>query len=138
MTDRFHTLRPKADSEKITINLGFIDLGHIDLLVREGFYANRSDLIRTAVRNQIERHATETRRSQERSELDLGIRHITRHQLEAARSSGELLDINVLGLAAIDSDVSADLARSAIRSVTVLGAFHASAEVKAALADRIR
>jgi Arc/MetJ-type ribon-helix-helix transcriptional regulator len=138
VTDRFHKLRPKADSEKITINLGFIDLGHIDLLVREGFYANRSDLIRTAVRNQIERHAAETRRSQERSELDLGIRHITRQQLEAARSSGELLDINVLGLAAIDSDVSADLARSAIRSVTVLGAFHASTEVKAALADRIR
>lgn len=138
MTGDVYQLRPKADSEKITINLGFIDLGHIDLLVREGFYSNRSDLIRTAVRNQIERHAAETRRSQERSELDLGIRHITRQQLEEARSSGELLDINVLGLAAIDSDVSADLARSAIRSVTVLGAFHASAEVKAALADRIR
>lgn len=138
MTGDVYQLRPKPDSEKITINLGFIDLGHIDLLVREGFYSNRSDLIRTAVRNQIERHAAETQRSQVRSELDLGIRHITRHQLEEARSSGGLLDINVLGLATIDSDVSADLARSAIRSVTVLGAFHASAEVKAALADRTR
>ncbi len=138
MTGNVHLLRPKADSEKITINLGFVDLGNIDLLVREGFYSNRSDLIRTAIRNQIERHAESTQRSQVRSELDLGIRHFTRGDLEQAEASGAQLDINVLGLASIADDVSVELALSAIRSVTVLGAFHASAEVKAALADRTR
>ncbi|MBW8294320.1 MAG: hypothetical protein K0M74_00680 [Sphingopyxis sp.] len=138
MNGNVHLLRPKADSEKITINLGFVDLGNIDLLVREGFYSNRSDLIRTAIRNQIERHAESTQRSQVRSELDLGIRHFTRGDLEQAEASGAQLDINVLGLASIADDVSVELALSAIRSVTVLGAFHASAEVKAALADRTR
>lgn len=136
MSDNVHSLKPRADSEKITINLGFVDLGNVDLLVREGFYGNRSDFIRTAIRNQIDRHAEATQRSQVRNALDLGIRHFTRAHLEDARDSGVLLDINVLGLATIAGDVSADLARSAIRSVTVLGAFHASAEVKAALADR--
>lgn len=138
MDENVHQLRPKADSEKITINLGFVDLGNIDLLVREGFYSNRSDLIRTAIRNQIERHAEVTQRSQARNDLDLGIRHFSRADLENAKAAGAVLDINVLGLVTIAGDVSAELARSAIRSVTVLGAFHASAEVKAALADRIR
>lgn len=138
MSENVHQLRPKADSEKITINLGFVDLGNIDLLVREGFYSNRTDLIRTAIRNQIDRHAEAAQRSQLRSELDLGIRHFSRADLEEAKASGVGFDINVLGLATIASDVSAELALSTIRSVTVLGAFHASAEVKAALADRIR
>ncbi len=136
MSDNVHVLKAKADSEKLTINLGFVDLGNIDLLVREGFYSNRSDFIRTAIRNQIDRHGEATQRSQLRSALDLGIRHFSRAHLEDARSQGAMLDINVLGLATIAGDVSAELARSTIRSVTVLGAFHASAEVKAALADR--
>lgn len=136
MSEDLHLPKPRADSEKITINLGFVDLGNIDLLVREGFYANRSDLIRTAVRNQIERHADATQHARARNALDLGIRHFSRAYLEDARAQGTVLDINVLGLATIATDVSADLARSTIRSVTVLGAFHASAEVKAALADR--
>ena len=129
-------VKPKTDSEKITINVGFVDLGNMDLLVREGFYSNRSDFIRTAIRNQIERHAEATLRSQVRTDLDLGIRYFSRNQLEDAEAQGNMLDINVLGLATIASDVSAELARSTIRSVTVLGAFHASADVKAALADR--
>lgn len=137
MSDNVHVLKARADSEKLTLNLGFVDLGNIDLLVREGFYSNRSDFIRTAIRNQIDRHAEATQRSQVRNALDLGIRHFTRAYLEDARAQGAMLDINVLGLATISSDVSAELARSTIRSVTVLGAFHASAEVKAALADRI-
>lgn len=136
MSDNVHVLKPKADSEKLTINLGFVDLGHIDLLVREGFYSNRSDFIRTAIRNQIDRHAEATQRSKVRSALDLGIRHFTRAHLEDACAQGAMVDINVLGLATIAGDVSAELARSTIRSVTVLGAFHASAAVKAALADR--
>ena len=131
-------LRPKTDSEKITINLGFVDLGHVDLLVREGFYSNRTDLIRTAIRNQLERHGDVLRQSVARQTLDLGLRHYSRADLEAARSAGKMLDVNVLGLASIASDVTPELARATIASITVLGALHASPGVKAALSDRIR
>jgi Arc/MetJ-type ribon-helix-helix transcriptional regulator len=131
-------LRPKgADSEKITINLGYVDLGHVDLLVREGFYANRTDFIRTAIRNQLDRHADAVRRSVAHKALDLGLRHYSRADLEAARERGEALRVNVLGLASIAGDVTPELARAAIVSVTVLGALRASPEVRAALADRM-
>jgi Arc/MetJ-type ribon-helix-helix transcriptional regulator len=131
-------LRPKsADSEKITINLGYVDLGHIDLLVREGFYSNRTDFIRTAIRNQLDRHADAVRQSVVRKTLDLGLRHYSRTDLEDARERGEALRIKVLGLVSIASDVTPELARTAIASVTVLGALHASSEVRAALADRM-
>ncbi|MEI9901945.1 MAG: CopG family transcriptional regulator [Hyphomicrobium sp.] len=126
-----------ADSEKITINLGYVDLGQIDLLVSEGFYSNRTDLIRTAVRNLLDRHADAVKRTVTRNALDLGLRHIARADLEAARSAGEVLHIRVLGLLTIANDVTPQLARKTIGSVTVLGALHASAEVKAALADRL-
>jgi Arc/MetJ-type ribon-helix-helix transcriptional regulator len=129
--------RPKApDSEKLTINLGFVDLGHIDLLVRDGFYANRADFIRTAVRNQLDRQGDAVRRSVDRKRLELGLSHYTRRDLEAARDAGAPLHIQVLGLASVAPDVTPELARAAIASVQVLGAFHASPEVKAALADR--
>ena len=127
-----------ADSEKITINLGFVDLGHVDLLVREGFYSNRSDFIRTAIRNQIDRHGDSVRQAVTRHGVDLGLRHVRRDDLEAAQVAGRMLDIRVLGLATIAADVTPDLARATIASITVLGALHASAAVKAALADRIR
>ena len=128
----------KAETEKITINLGFIDLGHIDLMVNEGFYSNRTDFIRTAVRNQIDRHADVVKSSVARKTLDLGLRHYSRADLEQARSTGQLLDLHVLGLLTIAPDVSPELARSTIGSLTVLGALHASPEVKAALLDRMR
>jgi Arc/MetJ-type ribon-helix-helix transcriptional regulator len=132
-----HELRPKPpDSEKITINLGFVDLGHIDLMVRDGFYANRTDFIRTAIRNQLDRHADVVRQSVARKTLDLGLCHYSRMDLEAAQERGEMLRINVLGLATIAQDVTAELARAAIASITVLGALHASPAVRAALADR--
>ena len=132
-------LRPRlADSEKITINLGFVDLGQVDLMVRDGFYSNRTDFIRTAIRNQLGRHADALERSVARQTLDLGLRHYARADLEAARDSGVPLRINVLGLASIAPDVTPELARAAIASVTVLGALHASPAIKAALADRTR
>ena len=126
------------DSEKITINLGFVDLGQIDLMVQEGFYANRTDLIRTAIRNLLDRHAEVLGRSAARQSLDLGIRHFTRRDLEDAQRAGREVEIHVLGLASIAPDVTPELARAAIRSVSVLGALHASPAVKAALADRMR
>jgi Arc/MetJ-type ribon-helix-helix transcriptional regulator len=134
-----HELRPKsADSEKITINLGYVDLGHIDLMVQDGFYSNRTDFIRTAIRNQLDRHADVVRQAVARKTLDLGLRHYSRSDLEEARKQGTMLHINVLGLVTIAQDVTAELARAAIASVTVLGALHAGAEVKAALSDRMR
>src|SRR5438105_12292972 len=139
MTENVHQIRPKpSDSEKITINLGYVDLGQIDLMVHEGFYSNRTDFIRTAIRNQLERHADVVKQSTVRKSLDLGLRNYTRDALEAARRTGEMLHINVLGLASIAQDVPPELARATIASVCVLGALHASPAVKAALIDRTR
>ena len=123
--------------EKITINLGHVDLGQIDLLVQEGFYANRTDLIRTAIRNQLGAHADAVQRTVARRTLLLGLQHLSRADLEQARAAGQVLQIQVLGLARIANDVSPELARATIGSVEVLGAFHASPAVRAALADRI-
>jgi Arc/MetJ-type ribon-helix-helix transcriptional regulator len=134
-----HQFRPKpADSEKVTINLGHVDLGQIDLMVQEGFYSNRTDFIRSAIRNQLERHVDVVRQSTVRKRLDLGLRHYSREDLEAARRSGEMLEIHVLGLASIALDVTPELARATIASVSVLGSFHASPAVKDVLADRMR
>jgi Arc/MetJ-type ribon-helix-helix transcriptional regulator len=139
MAGNVHELRPKGgDSEKITINLGYVDLGHIDLMVQDGFYSNRTDFIRTAIRNQLERHADAVKQSVSRKNLDLGLRHYSRQDLEAARAAGQRLHINVLGLASIAQDVTPELAKATIASITVLGALQASAAVKAALADRMR
>jgi Arc/MetJ-type ribon-helix-helix transcriptional regulator len=132
-------IRPKGpDSEKITINLGFVDLGQIDLLVSDGFYSNRTDFIRTAIRNQLGRHDEAVRKAAARKELDLGLRHFSRPELEALREAGQTLKIQVLGLASIAPDVSPELARQTIASITVLGVLHATPAVKAALGDRIR
>lgn len=137
MAGNVQDLRPKTDSEKITINLGYVDLGQIDLLVKEGFYSNRTDFIRTAIRNQIDRHTDALKQSVARHQLDLGLRRFGRQELEAARAAGQMLHIQVLGLATIDPDVSPELARETIGSLKVLGALQASPEVKAALRDRL-
>ena len=139
LADRIYELRPRAaDSEKITINLGHVDLGHIDLLVQEGFYSNRTDFIRTAIRNQLERHTDAVKQTLARKKVELGLRHFSSEDLEAVRATGQMLHIRVLGLASIASDVTPELACATIGSIAVLGALHASSAVKAALADRIR
>jgi Arc/MetJ-type ribon-helix-helix transcriptional regulator len=131
-------VKPKlVDSEKITINLGMIDLGQIDLLVSEGFYSNRTDLIRTAIRNQLNTHADVVRQTVARRSLVLGMHHYSRADLEAAQQAGIRLQIQVLGMASIASEVSVELALATIESISVLGALHASSAVKAALAERI-
>jgi len=127
-----------VDSEKITINMGFVDLGHVDLLVAEGFYANRTDFIRTAIRNQLTTHSDALKQVVARKMLVLGLQHFSVAELEAVRAAGQRLQIRVLGLASIDSDVAPELAVATIESITVLGALHASAAVKAALAGRIQ
>ncbi len=126
------------DSEKITINLGLVDLGQVDLLVQEGFYSNRTDFIRTAIRNQLGTHAVALRQAVVRKTLSLGLVDYTRADLEAVKKSGTTLRIQVLGLARIAPDVTVALALATIESVTVLGALQASPAVKAALSDRIK
>ena len=140
MVSRLPTRLPPTkspESEKLTINLGFVDLGSIDLLVRDGFYSNRSDFIRTAVRNQLATHADTAKQAASRLTLELGLRTFARQDLEAIQAAGERLKIRVLGLVVIADDVTPALARATIESITVLGALHASREIKTALADRL-
>ena len=125
------------ESEKITINLGPVDLGQIDLLVRDGFYGNRTDLIRTAIRRELGRHEVAVMRSVDRQALELGLRRYDRVDLETIRAAGETLRIQVLGLVVIGDDVDPQLARDTIASIRVLGALQAPAAIKAALRDRI-
>lgn len=138
MIGELHRLRDRAgETEKITINVGFVDLGHIDLLVYEGFYSNRTDFIRTAIRNQLSAHADTVKQSIVRHTLELGLRLYTRKDLEAVKAAGNKLRIQVVGLAAIADDVTPELALETIELITVLGALQASKAIKAALAGRI-
>jgi Arc/MetJ-type ribon-helix-helix transcriptional regulator len=138
MVAEIHRLRDKpGETEKITINVGFVDLGHIDLLVREGFYTNRTDFIRTSIRNQLANHADAAKQSIVRHSLELGLRHYSREDLEAVKAARGKLRIQVVGLATIAEDVTPELARATIESITVLGALQASKAVKMALSDRI-
>ncbi|HUB64725.1 MAG TPA: CopG family transcriptional regulator [Methylocella sp.] len=133
-----HRLRDRpGETEKITINVGYVDLGHIDLLVREGFYSNRTDFIRTAIRNQVGTHADAVKQSIGRHTLELGFRHYSRADLEAVKAAGGKLRIQLIGLAAIAEDVTPELALETIEWVMVLGALQASKAVKVALSDRI-
>ncbi len=129
---------PKPIDEKITINLGCVDLGQIDLLVQEGFYANRTDMIRTAIRNQLTTHGDVVRQVVSRKTLVLGIQHYSEADLLAVQAAGEKLQIRVLGLASIAPDVTPALALATIESITVLGTLQASPAVKAALVQRMR
>ena len=132
-------LRPRVgETEKLTINLGVVDLGQVDLLVQEGFYSNRTDLIRTAIRNQLALHGDAVKSTVARRTLVLGLQSFSRADLERARAARRTLRIHVVGLARIAEDVTPELARATIESVEVLGAFHASAGVRDALRDRIR
>ncbi len=127
-----------SETEKITINLGLVDLGQIDLLVHEGFYTNRTDFIRTAIRNQLTAHAEAVNRTVARKALVLGLQNYTRQDLEKVRAAGERLQIQVLGLVTIADDVSPELALATIDSLLILGGLRASPAVKTALAGRIR
>lgn len=138
MSDNPIVARSRAgDTEKMTINLGVVDLGQIDLLVQEGFYSNRTDLIRTSIRNQLALHSDALKQTLARRALVLGLQHYSRCDLERAAAAGHMLHVQVVGLARIADDVTPALARATIASVSVLGAFQASASVKHALADRI-
>ena len=129
---------PKPVDEKITINLGCVDLGQIDLLVQEGFYANRTDVIRTAIRNQLALHSEAVRQAAARKTLSLGVLHVSQAELQALKDAGQTIELRVMGLASIDPAVTPELALATISSLTVLGALHASPAVKAALNKRIR
>jgi Arc/MetJ-type ribon-helix-helix transcriptional regulator len=138
MASNITPIRAKAgDTEKVTINLGYVDLGQVDLMVQEGFYSNRTDFIRTAIRNQLATHADVVRKTVARKTLELGLRHYSRADLEAVRGRGEKLQIQVLGLATIAADVTPELVEETIDSITVLGALQASPEIKAVLLNKM-
>jgi Arc/MetJ-type ribon-helix-helix transcriptional regulator len=136
MANQLRKTTGPGESEKITVNVGFVDLGQIDLIVADGFYSNRTDFIRTAIRNHLEKHREALAKSVRRNNFDLGLHDYTREFLEKLRESGQTVDIRVIGLARIAADVSPELARATIASVSVLGALQASPAVKSALADR--
>ena len=139
MSGKVVPLRERVpETEKITINLGYVDLGRIDLLVQEGFFSNRTDFIRTAIRNQLHQQSEEVSRSIERHRLEVGLLELGAAELEAARAAGEMLHVKVVGLLRIAPDVTPELALQTIGSLTVLGALQASREVKAALATRTK
>ena len=138
MVEKHYNQSRLGQTEKITINLGFVDLGQIDLLVQECFYSNRTDFIRTAIRKQLAEHAEVVKQTVARKTLVLGLQHYTRQDLEAVLSAGEMLDIQVLGVASIAEDVTPQLAVSVINSINVFGVLQTSFEVRSALADRIR
>lgn len=126
-----------ADSEKITINMSVVDLGKIDLLVEEGFYSNRTDLIRTGIRNQLDKHTEEVRQTVTRKTMAVGVVSYGRKSLEARRAAGERVSALVVGSVVIADDVSAELALDTIESIKVYGVLKASDKVKNALGDRI-
>ena len=126
-----------AETEKITINLGAVDLGSIDLLVGEGFFSNRSDLIRTAVRNLLAAHRDIINGAVLRQDRTLGLRRITRAELEGLQQAGKRIRIGVVGLVVVDNDVPAALVEQTIAELSVLGSLQASPEVRRALAGRI-
>ena len=139
MSEKVVQLRGRVpDTEKITINLGYVDLGRIDLLVQEGFFSNRTDFIRTAIRNQLNSQSEEVSRSIDRHTLEVGLLELGVVELEAARAAGEMLHVKVVGLVRIASDVTPELALQTIGSLTVLGALQATPQIKAALATRIK
>ena len=139
MAEKVLRLRERIpDSEKVTINLGYVDLGRIDLLVQEGFFSNRTDFIRTAIRNQLNSQSEEVSRSIDRHTLEVGLLELGAVELEAARAAGETLHVKVVGLVRIASDVTPELALETIGSLTVLGALQATPPIKAALAARIK
>jgi Arc/MetJ-type ribon-helix-helix transcriptional regulator len=127
-----------GDSEKITINLGFVDLGRIDLLVRDGFYSNRADFIRTAIRNQLAAQADELKGAMSRHRFELGVVRLGRSDLERLKQAGEMLELHVIGFASLADDIDADLGRATIRSISVLGHLNMSRTLRDALSDRIR
>jgi len=133
-------LKPRqraGETEKMPVNVGVVDLGQVDLLVREGFYSNRSDLMRTALRSQLALHADTLKPTVARRTLKVVLRHHERVDLERAVAAGHRYQLQLVGLARIADDMSPELALAAIESVTVLGDFQASPSARRALTDRL-
>ncbi|MBP8251114.1 MAG: CopG family transcriptional regulator [Herpetosiphon sp.] len=126
-----------ADTEKVSMNMSVVDLGHIDLLVDQGFYSSRTDFLRAAIRSQLERHDEVVKQTVVRRTIAMGAVVYDRASLERFQSNGEMVKIKVLGLVNLANDITPELARATIQSVEVFGAFRASPAVKEALADRI-
>lgn len=126
-----------AETEKITINLSVVDLGKIDLLVDQGFYSTRTDVIRTAIRNQLDTHTRELTETIDRQAMAIGVLAYSKSELEKKRAKNEMLNINMVGMLFLHNDITPELALATIKRIRLFGTFKASKEVKEALADRI-
>jgi Arc/MetJ-type ribon-helix-helix transcriptional regulator len=126
-----------TDSEKITINIGSVDLGRIDLLVQEGFYSNRTDFIRTAIRNQLERQSTTVDSIKSRKSMVIGTLVFNNRDLQEKKANNEMVNIKVIGMLILADDITPELALDTIQSITVHGVFKAPDDLKEVLKERI-
>jgi Arc/MetJ-type ribon-helix-helix transcriptional regulator len=126
-----------TDTEKITINMSVVDLGKIDLLVDQGHFSSRSDLIRTAIREKLAEYDDVLKEEVSRRDIGVGVNLITRKDLERVRNAGIRREYIVVGLLTMAKDIPPELASETIETIRVYGVLQASEEVKKALADRI-
>ena len=120
-----------AETEKITINIDVVDLGKIDLLVEQGFYSNRTDLIKSSIRNEVNKHEEVVSKIVVSKSYNVGVTKFSKEELEEVARSNKILDVKVLGLLIIADDVPVDLAKKTIKYLNVFGVFKAPAEIKA-------
>lgn len=126
-----------SDTEKITINLGGVDLGKIDLLVEHGHYSTRTDFIKTAIRSQLDKHTVDVQQSITRESYMIGAFSINKADLESRKEKGEKMKITIIGILHLAKDISPELATQVIESIKVRGILNASEDLKAVLADRM-
>ncbi len=122
-----------AETEKITINMNVVDLGKADLLVEQGFYSNRTDFIKTSIRNQLSVHANVVDNVITDKSIYLGVALYNRKDLEKVLEQNKVLDIKAAGMVILANDIDVELATKAIKSLKVYGVLKASPEIKKAL-----
>ena len=124
------------ETEKVCINLPAAELGKIDVLVAEGLFASRTDLIRSGIRSILDVHDDAVRRVA-RTEARIGYQLLMRSELEAARNSRQKLTLFVVGVLRIQGSVTPDLADATIDRIRIFGTVRGPAEVLTRLEDRI-
>lgn len=125
------------DTEKVCVNLAAVELGKIDVLVSQGLFTSRTDLIRAGIRKVLEENGEAVQRVA-LGAAGLGIMAITRKQLEQARKAGEKLDMKVIGILVIDPDVTPELADTTIHEIRIFGTLRGPKAVLARIGDRVK
>lgn len=129
--------RAGPPDEKLSVNFGPVDIGTVDLLVEEGFYASRADFIRHAVRTQLDEHKAAVQDATTRRDFSVGYVSLDAGYLRAAKKRKQRLDIKVVGVLHLQDDIDPALASEVIERVHVLGSFRAPEAVIGVLGDRV-